>query len=826
MGRSRNPSTPSTTTTPGMLFGFDFFLKQKPDTGKLVAPLAVPPPFRFKLDRFNKGIDNVHIDVMLSPKFADAAVRLVRQSIEHDANENLGWKSKWIAPPTPKTVDAFLRHYAELMDAALGVARKASQREPIQLAQFALFKFLLVLVGAELRNFRDGLHQERGYQECGGGKAMRIYDQLAALSREMPQIHHRVAQNLFGQVLKVEAGVLAKRRKSLLGRSWPVPREILFNPILLLPSPWQDEQLVKHYPPVGGRRDNLGEFAEINQVITGLFADYLPEWTQPPLPTDALPEAAASARFGSRLRLDQGNLPGFLDVDLLLDRALREEEYAQGRTSWLDDPGNFKRLLSIEGEEPEALDRADESSLLLDPPSPQPQYHMAFRLQLAREAQLRFRSIGLLERVYALYEAPAVFEQLGGQVPVRMIIEYLEGDITRVAMGKRLAHIKGIADVDAAIKRLEHSKTGLRRRGQPEREKCVADFMVRFARLRRDLKLAHRAFWIMDQINLLEQPSHIELSRSNRSLHEFVLPEERVKDPNDICGHTILKADLRGSSRITKELRKRNLNPATHFTLNFFTPINDLLEKFGAKKVFVEGDAVILSLYEYESAPQDWLSVCRAAGLARKILDVVDLQNAQNRKHDLPPLELGLGICYLDEAPAFLYDGDHEIMISAAINRADRLSSCAASLRQTRIGARLPRGVEVAEPVNQGIMQKDSGDSLLRYNVNGIELDAAAFPKLCKELALQRIEARFPQYSPNSLFYVGRYPDKIGAMHWLVIREAPVRLWIGNDADVEETGGRLFYEVVTDPQVTKELMVRLVAAGLVSQRETAAGPHQ
>jgi hypothetical protein len=83
--------------------------------------------------------------------------------------------------------------------------------------------------------------------------------------------------------------------------------------------------------------------------------------------------------------------------------------------------------------------------------------------------------------------------------------------------------------------------------------------------------------------------------------------------------------------------------------------VNRLLPELGAEKVFVEGDAVILALYDYESETGDGdsapssptgLPVARACGLARSILRVVAMQNVLNRRHGLPELELGLGIAY------------------------------------------------------------------------------------------------------------------------------------------------------------------------------------
>ncbi|PLX62669.1 hypothetical protein [Sedimenticola selenatireducens] len=252
---------------------------------------------------------------------------------------------------------------------------------------------------------------------------------------------------------------------------------------------------------------------------------------------------------------------------------------------------------------------------------------------------------------------------------------------------------------------------------------------------------------------------------------------------------------------MTNELRNRNLNPASHFSLNFFEPINKLLESYGAKKVFIEGDAVILSIFEYEDTPYQWLCVSHACGLARKILQVVDNQNVKNRQNDLPELELGLGIAFSDEAPTFLYDEGREIMISPAINRADQLSSCSAAVKRSEYGKRLGRGVVVLAPAPREIINKESTDKLIRYNVNGIELDFPAYYKLKSELSFRRIELDSGKRSNNDHLLVARYPDLEGHMHVLVIREAAVTLWDGEKAGRQAADGRCYYQVISDPEM-------------------------
>ena len=110
------------------------------------------------------------------------------------------------------------------------------------------------------------------------------------------------------------------------------------------------------------------------------------------------------------------------------------------------------------------------------------------------------------------------------------------------------------------------------------------------------------------------------------------------------------------------------MNPASYFSLNFYGPVNKLLAKYGARKVFVEGDALIVALLEHEGDPP--MAVSRACVLAREIIEIVRGYNQLLERAGLPTLELGTGISFQDSAPMYLMDGDQQIMISDALNEA------------------------------------------------------------------------------------------------------------------------------------------------------------
>ena len=127
----------------------------------------------------------------------------------------------------------------------------------------------------------------------------------------------------------------------------------------------------------------------------------------------------------------------------------------------------------------------------------------------------------------------------------------------------------------------------------------LRDFMV-YHRDRRRLQALTSA---MDCVNLIANDKMRDLSSMNNTLYEFLLPEEQKPAEERVVHHVILKADIRGSTTLTRTLLDRGLNPASHCTLNFYEPVNKLLPIFGATKVFIEGDAVILAMLEHEGDP-------------------------------------------------------------------------------------------------------------------------------------------------------------------------------------------------------------------------------
>ncbi len=792
-----------------------FFRRWVPDSEEFLAHLQQPaiPPVR--LDRFNCGIDNAHIDVSLSPRFVARARALVRGRLSYEISKSQGLHA--IRPPGQSDTKAFLKSYREMCELALDRARKTSRPEYIQLLQLAAWKFLLLEIRNQIDNIRGELVERLSLDpKRSSGQAMQLHDRRVVLARGHDAMLNRLTHQLFRELRKLETSEIYKLRQSIIGMAWPLPREVLFNPLLLLPGVESDEQLMEAYPLLLTEREGTDGFALCNQMVTTQFAAYLPDWAKAPgeggdgegARPPAGDRSGEDSSFGVTDRVDQGGLPGYLEVERRLAGCLQEEEFGEPKYCWLDVPENLDRLFfqtSASGPGGPAESERHSSAKAQEQTEEEKRW-AGFQQRQVQALLQSCRRAGLWRPILAAYETPRVHKALLGKVPPRDILRYLAGTTTVARLQQRLRGLQFGEEVPTLTKRLKGEFKRIERLPKLEQQGRVQRYFRDFVRMRRDLKhalVAHRA---MDRIRLVTGEEEIQLSRANGSLHEFGASSENAPKRELIRNHVVIKADLRGSTEITASLVEKNLNPASYFSLNFFGPINALIEEFRARKVFVEGDAIILTFYEHEDVSYRWLSVAHACGLARKILEVIEAQNAQNRRHQLPELEVGIGIAFSDGAPMFLYDGEHQIMISPAINRADRLSSCAPELRNSLLHEmRGGRGVELVAALEGG---SDGGEKLLRYNVGGIELEAPAFFKLRLELALKQLQLPGSDGEEPQNFHVGRYPDRNGNMHLLAIRQAPIRIWIGNDFSTVEQRGRRFFEVVTDRGVLAQLRDR------------------
>jgi len=306
---------------------------------------------------------------------------------------------------------------------------------------------------------------------------------------------------------------------------------------------------------------------------------------------------------------------------------------------------------------------------------------------------------------------------------------------------------------------------------------------------------------MIESVNVLATERFRELSSINNTLYEFLLPEEQKPSEEKIIHHVVLKADIRESTTLTRTLLEKGLNPASYFSLNFYDPINKLLPKYDAKKVFIEGDALILALFEREGEPA--LGVAQTCVLAKEMVQVVTAYNERSLVAGLPSLEVGIGISYQDSAPMYLMDGNKQIMISKALNESDRLSSCSKGIRRLLEGRELLFNVFSFKTVDDEDTGGNPDEFLLRYNIGGIHMNEAAFRKLRSEISLQAFDVQVPMIwnKTAARVYAGMVPVGQGSFHQIIIREGRVAHVDARNFSLKQITDRHYYEVCTHPKI-------------------------
>lgn len=342
--------------------------------------------------------------------------------------------------------------------------------------------------------------------------------------------------------------------------------------------------------------------------------------------------------------------------------------------------------------------------------------------------------------------------------------------------------------LNAAEKKVEGCKGS-------DRAKLAGRFFGDFIRYHRDLRRMEAVTSAMDGINVISNEKLRELSAINNTLYEFLLPEEQKPAEDKVIHHIILKADIRDSTTLTRTLFERGLNPASYFSLNFYDPINKLLPKYQASKVFIEGDAVILALFEREGEPA--FGVARACVLAKEMIQIVQAYNEQSQKQGLPTLELGIGISYQDSAPMYLMDGASRIMISKALNESDRLSSCTKGARKYMDGKQTPFNVFCIQTVEDKDTVGMPDEFLVRYNIGGIQMSGAAFEKLQSEISLKSHQFKLPTiWNEQATIRLYSAVVPVGqSFHPLIVRESRIPHVDAGPRTVKDWTDRRYYEV-------------------------------
>lgn len=722
----------------------------------------------FSLDRLVLGVDSLHIDVRLSTQVHMAVKRVVSVlMIRHSRCEDFFEDDKKESRENEKLA---LKHLCtEIFREAIHRAKSESEIQIDFLGQFSLAKMCIEEIDEGYRNLiaKFGVlirtyELSRQYDQL---KLFKIKEKLTEIKHNQKRLIRLVGEELFQALADVHARNLKHIRESNFPSEDILPDSFFINPTLHIDNVADDFLLMDSYVLLGQRSDDPDNYINYISIINDLLGK-----------TDLGHKHTTDGEEGDRADL--------LSADCTaLDPWLMETGNIDAMFNYFDSKEQYQT----------AKKKKESKTVLLEVQS-----RMQIQRQLLNLFYKKFKKYRLMKCIAAAYEMKSVYRGYCPPLRPLQIQEYLVKRGSRKPIARELKRRKSLngspfslVPLHETVRRINHSSTRTKK-------EHLLGFLKDFLRYHRDLENGRLLKQAMGAINLVKDEKTALLSKKNRLLYEFLLPEERVKEEKPIIGHVIIKADIRGSVGITHTMRSRGLNPASYFSLNFFDPISEILGDYSASKIFIEGDAIILSILENDDPTQGHYCVARACGLAANMLHIVRQYNMKNREHDLPVLELGIGIAYKASPPAFLFDGDARIMISEAINLADRLSGCDKRLRKPMHDRTF--NLFVFQSLRHEDAEVTADDLSLRYNVNGIELDPEGFAKLAREINLKGIEYPAGNNGKTAL-YTGKVPTLSGKVQSLVIREASILEVKPDTLDVVGPTSRKYYEVCTQQAI-------------------------
>lgn len=803
-----------------------------------------PYAVEIRLGSLSLGVDNIHYDVYLSPRFVEHARRYLLDLTRQTANISLFYGTG-MKPARPPETGAFRRILGELLQASLERAQFEKSIELDLLMRLALLKFLTQEISDQFSSLlvecKDRI-RARGEMFEHSEQAHVMRSRIAELQADRKSVYRQVGQTLHRVLSELEEGTLLKSRRALFGDDFHETYELLTNRLLFVEGGADDYLHLEHYVLLANYVHDLDRFEIFEALLLDFIRDFVladsnaEELSRARKTHERLVEQALAARseltrleeeeedvlrrlgggddlFGwlrrdraqeapaakpelvslkkRRTALEQslaGMAPELETAKLRLE--FLNDEYQSRLGDYLNEPDNARRLFDPHGPEDEGDQTADTRSRLLD------------------EWVSRLEERDLLVHVLAGYELVNLYRDYCPPVHLQQLKKAL---VVRDEARRVESILQQFPARNFSIKRLEEAARALRR-CTPEIARATAQrFAADLMRMRRDRRnYQHVAAW-MERLQLMHSEQTREVSRANHSLYEFLLPDEARPKEDAVVSHAIIKADVRGSTQMTKDLLARGLNPASHFSLNFYEPVKRLLVRHGAAKVFIEGDAIILAIYETESNRANQRAVAKACVLAREILAVTQSYNTRAHSDGLPRIELGLGVAFQNSAPSIWMDGDSRVMISRALNLSDRLASCSKVARRLIDKNPSPFRVFLLETVMEGADEDEGEELAVRYNLNGIKLNDEGFLKLSEEISLVPLEGNFPMPwgKEKVQLYFGEVP--LGdSLEPLVIRKALARELLPG-GKVGGAGKHTYYEVCTHPKLL-ELARKRVAA--------------
>ena len=500
------------------------------------------------------GVDNIHHDVFLSPKFAQAArdylFDLMRQNTKAAYFPGIE-----LRPTRGPDSAAYRKLLVELLQSGLTQAKYHKNIEMDLLFRLTLLKFLMAELGNQFANVilegkawirQRGEHFERSQQ------AHVIKARLSELQSARRTVIRNVGQQVAQIHVDVEENVISKARRALFGDDFAPLYEMLKNRPIFLDGGKDDAYFLDHYVLLGNYTRDPDRFERIDTLFlellrnAGLAIEQKPAHMEAKQELEQLLEQAQVTRNDlSSLELQAGTLRKKLERgDGFMNKILGSADPSDLRASLTDiesrlkyQEGKLEQMApkieaakqkvdfwdkEFQGDLGDYLNNPDNAKVLFDASG-------ATGADAAERARLLSKLVERLEEQDILYQILAGYEirSLASDYSPPVHLQQLRKAVVSKEELKRVEQVlKHVPARKLSLKPIEDLSKKIHRYSREEVHGLVLKFAGDFMRLRRDLRNAEHLTTCMERIHPVTTEQIRELSRLNNKLYECVLQEE------------------------------------------------------------------------------------------------------------------------------------------------------------------------------------------------------------------------------------------------------------------------------------------------------------
>ena len=246
-----------------------------------VTPSAAEPA-RFELKSYNVtipmgslsiGVDNIHHDVFLSPRFVVAArdylFDVIRQNTKAAYFPGIELRTSRVPDGA-----AFRKLLIDLLQSSLTQAKYHKNIEMDLLFRLALLKFLIAETGNQFSNLilegKEWIRQ-RGEHFERSQAAHVIKARLSELQSVRRSVIRVVGQQVAQMVVDVDENVIVKARRALFGDDFAPLYDLLKNRLIFLDGGKDDVYFLDHYVLLGNYARDADRFESMDVIFQEIF---------------------------------------------------------------------------------------------------------------------------------------------------------------------------------------------------------------------------------------------------------------------------------------------------------------------------------------------------------------------------------------------------------------------------------------------------------------------------------------------------------------------------------------------------------------------------